>query len=373
MNLFRAGIISLLVISVALPIRAQTTDNAENAPGQSATREKALNDATDTLFDSEKKKKIAQQLFDEGIQLFQQNRLADAGERFKEAYQMLPSWKLLYNIGQCEAGIKNWGGAIEAFEKYLQLGGDEITMVRQDEVLAELDRLKRMVGKVSVDGPQGYNVYIDGKFVGTSPIVSGVMVIIGMQHTVAVTDVETDAVVNTYTVTVSGGENLHLTIKPPEEDAQTDASQVAAGPVREPVEEATESITVNSDSSLFAMKDSARKKISPALFFVSLSTAVVAGGVTLGLGLTINSKWESAQSDYNRDPWGYDTEQDNAIRHLQVISYVTGALTAVALASAIISIPFTDWRGKHRRRTSAIQMWPYGSSSAAGLVLLRRF
>jgi tetratricopeptide (TPR) repeat protein len=373
MNLFKTGMISLIVMSVALPVPAQTTDNAKHATGQTATGEKALDGATDTPLDSEEKKMKAQQLFDEGVLLFQQNRLADAGERFTAAYQMLPSWKLLYNIGQCEAGIKNWGGAIEAFEKYLQLGGDEITLVRQDEVLAELDRLKRMVGKVSVDGPLGYNVYIDGKFVGTSPIVSGVMIIIGMQHTVTVTDVETDAVVNTYAVTVSGGEHLHLTIKLPDEDAGTDASPVATGPVREPVEEATESITISSDSSLSSMKDSARKKISPALFFVSLSTAVVAGGVTLGLGLAINSKWESAQSDYNRDPWGYDTEQDNAIRHLQVVSYVTAGLAAVALASTIISIPFTEWRGKHRHRSSTIQMWPYGSSSAAGLVLLRSF
>ena len=373
MSLFKAVMISLLVMSVALPIPAQTVDKLQKATGQSATRETALNDDTDAPLDAEAKKMEAQQLFDEGIQLFQENRLADAGERFKKAYRILPSWKLLYNIGQCEAGIKNWGGAIEAFEKYLQLGGDEITMIRQDEVLAELDRLKRMVGKVSVDGPHGYNIYVDGKFVGTSPIVSGVMIIIGMQHTVTVTDVETDSVVNTYTVTVSGGEHLRLTIKPPGDDTGTDASRIAAGPVHEPVEKATEAITVSTDSPISSMKDGERRKISPALFFVSLSTTVVAAGVTLGLGLAINSKWESAQSDYNRDPWGYDTEQDTAIRNLQVVSYVTAGLAAVALASTIISIPFTDWRGKHRRRTSTMRMWPYGSDSAAGLVVLREF
>jgi tetratricopeptide (TPR) repeat protein len=373
MKLYIAGTISFFGVLVVFPVLAQIAGNGEDATGQTAMKAKSLNDAMDEDLDLQTKKIRAQQLFDEGIQLFQKDRLADAGERFKDAYRILPSWKLLYNIGQCEAGIKHWGSAIESFEKYLQLGGDEITLVRQDEVLAELDRLKRMVGKVSVDGPGGYNVFVDGNFVGQSPIVSGVMINIGMQHTVTVTEIETDAVVNTYTVTVSGGEHLRLTISPPEEEVRTDANPVMAGPVHEPLEEATESITINADSPGLSLKDGERKKIGPALFFVTLSTAVAAGGATIGLVLAINSKWESAQSDYNRDPWGYNTEQDDTIRNMKVVSYVTAGLAVVALAGSIISVPFTDWKGKHKRRDSTLQMRPSVSHSHAGLVVWRSF
>ena len=370
-----AVIMSLTAMSFAVPAVAQDDQDAESATGLSGMREKALNDEMDENLDQEVKKMKAQAFFEEGIRLFGEKRLADAGRQFKEAYNMLPSWKLLYNIGQCEAGVKNWGAAIEAFEKYLLLGGDEISLVRQDEVLAELDRLKQMVGKVSVDGPRGYKIYVDGDFAGDSPIVSGVMISIGMHHTVTVADAQTDEVVDTFDVSVSGGEHLRLNFNQPEASRMDDNSiLVASEDVTVTTDEVTDTSTsvtqLNTDVS---PEDGPHKKISPALFVVSLSTTVAALGTTLGLVLAIDSKWDAAESDYNHDPWGYDEAQDDSIRNLQIASYITGGLSILALASTIVAIPLTDWKSRNERSASGVRLFPYGHRSSAGLIVTTSF
>ena len=99
--------------------------------------------------------------FKKGVALFNENKKDEAVQEFNAAYEIKPSWKILYNIGQCHASLKRYGMAIESFEKYLGEGGDEVPKERQDEVLGELDRLRRMVGSIKVHGPDGVEIYID--------------------------------------------------------------------------------------------------------------------------------------------------------------------------------------------------------------------
>ena len=54
-----------------------------------------------------------------------------------------------------------YGLALEAFERYLAKGGDEIQGERQKEVLEEVDRLRRMVGSMEVTAPRSCIVLID--------------------------------------------------------------------------------------------------------------------------------------------------------------------------------------------------------------------
>ena len=53
-------------------------------------------------------------------------RFLEAVRAFRSANEINPSWKIEFNIGQCEAALKRYGLAMEAFEKYLALGGDEV-------------------------------------------------------------------------------------------------------------------------------------------------------------------------------------------------------------------------------------------------------
>ncbi len=58
-------------------------------------------------------------LYRKGIEDFKAARYQNAVNAFREAYSARPSWKILYNIGQCEAAITRYGLALEAFEKYM--------------------------------------------------------------------------------------------------------------------------------------------------------------------------------------------------------------------------------------------------------------
>ncbi|MCK9461397.1 MAG: hypothetical protein M0R80_17340 [Proteobacteria bacterium] len=77
----------------------------------------------------------AKAAFGLGGELFDKGDYAAAADAFREANRLKPSWKLFYNIGQAEAAGRRYGLALEAFERYLIEGGDEIAADRNDEVI----------------------------------------------------------------------------------------------------------------------------------------------------------------------------------------------------------------------------------------------
>ncbi len=122
--------------------------------------------------------------FDEGVSLFNGGKFQAAAETFREAYNMRPSWKLLFNIGQSEAAAKRYGLALEAFEQFLAEGGDEITEDRRDEVLAEVVRLRKMVGYLKIEAAHDTAIFIDDLKRGTAPMNNLLPISAGINHTV---------------------------------------------------------------------------------------------------------------------------------------------------------------------------------------------
>jgi hypothetical protein len=121
------------------------------------------------VFAEDKNKKEAKVEFEKGVKNFNAERYEEAAIAFREANRLAPSWKLFYNIGQCEAALKNYGMALEAFERYLAEGGDEIAVERQTSVREELDRLRDMVGTVEIKGSDGDEVVVNNRERGTLP------------------------------------------------------------------------------------------------------------------------------------------------------------------------------------------------------------
>ncbi|HUT78468.1 MAG TPA: tetratricopeptide repeat protein [Polyangia bacterium] len=124
----------------------------------------------------------ARAAFAEGKKLFEEQKPAQAASAFREAYRLSPSWKIFYNIGQCEAAAKRYGLALEAFERYLAEGGDEVDAARRDEVLAEVERLRKMVGTVSISAPDGAVVFVEGVERGVAPLSGKLPVSAGIEH-----------------------------------------------------------------------------------------------------------------------------------------------------------------------------------------------
>ena len=122
--------------------------------------------------------------FNLGKELFKKEDYAAASEAFRDANQLRPNWRLLYNIGQSEAAAKRYGLALEAFEAYMAKGGDDIPMTRRDEVLIEIERMRLLVGELEITAPEGAKVIIDDVFRGNTPLSGALLVAAGVEHQV---------------------------------------------------------------------------------------------------------------------------------------------------------------------------------------------
>lgn len=86
-------------------------------------------------------------------------RYEDAYREFKAAYADSPSWKILGNLGITSMKLERDGEAIEAFEKYLAGGGDQIDPAERSQM--ERDLMTTKAGVVWLDitiQPEGASV-----------------------------------------------------------------------------------------------------------------------------------------------------------------------------------------------------------------------
>ena len=148
----------------------------------------------------------AKKAFSKGSKLFDKGDFPAAADAFREAYRLNPSWKLYYNIGQAEAAAKHYGLALEAFERYLAEGGDEVAPDRNDEVIAELKRLRELLGSAEIKAPEGALIIVDDFETGTAPLPGAIKLVAGVDHVIRA---EKDgAVLESRTVRVSSGDSI---------------------------------------------------------------------------------------------------------------------------------------------------------------------
>jgi len=124
----------------------------------------------------------SRQFFMEGTLLFEKEDYVKAAAAFRKAYHLNPNWKVFYNIAQSEAAARHYGRAMEAFEQYLALGGDDIGEERRGEVESELDRLQRLVGFVDLSAPSGARIFVDDNERGIAPLPGSLMIAAGVVH-----------------------------------------------------------------------------------------------------------------------------------------------------------------------------------------------
>ena len=167
----------------------------------------------------------ARAAFQSGVKSFDAGRFQEAADAFREANRLSPSWRIFYNIGQCEAALKRYGDALDAFDRYLAEGGDEIPNDRENEVLAEVARLRLKVGTVAVSGPPGISVIIDGNDRGVTPIDAGIRVTGGVPHQLRLARGEAVLLEREFKV----GNGQQVTVEAPGETASEPAAPAEAG------------------------------------------------------------------------------------------------------------------------------------------------
>ena len=118
--------------------------------------------------------------FDTGVELFEKGQFAQASIAFARAYELRPSYKILYLVGKCENEQGHFALSLDAYTRYLAEAGDKIEQSRRDEVRAAIARLNSRVGSVSVEtNVEGVTVLVDGRKSGTTPLPGPVFVDLG--------------------------------------------------------------------------------------------------------------------------------------------------------------------------------------------------
>jgi hypothetical protein len=146
-----------------------------------------------------------------GVELYEEHKFVEAALAFARAYELKPSYKILYNLGQAENEAGNYVGALAAYQRYLADGGDEVEAERRDEVATEIERLGTLVATIALEcAVDEAELLIDGERRGTTPLAEPLQVNIGAREVL----VRKDGVeLHREIVKVAGGEQVTLAVE----------------------------------------------------------------------------------------------------------------------------------------------------------------
>jgi len=157
------------------------------------------------------KKEEARIHFEQGVVLYEEGQYEQAAIAFARAYELKPSFKLLYNIGQAESELKHYARALEAFTRYLAEGGKKVPKDRVGEVKSEIERLNALVGLIIIECPvAGAKVLLDNEAKGETPLAYPIFVDIG-KHEVVVKQGQDELLREV--VRVAGGQRVTLEVE----------------------------------------------------------------------------------------------------------------------------------------------------------------
>jgi len=126
---------------------------------------------------------VAKQRFDRGLDLHSEGEYPLALIEFTRAYELVPNYRVLYNIAQVGIQLGQYANARRALEEYVQKGADTLSEDRRAGVARDLQMLERRTAfleiKVNVAGAE---VLVDDLVVGKSPLAPDLLVDAGVHR-----------------------------------------------------------------------------------------------------------------------------------------------------------------------------------------------
>lgn len=153
---------------------------------------------------SDSAKQEAARRFEHAIKLYEEGDYTLALAEFERVYQLVPDYRVLYNISQVSIQLGRYARAFRTLKDYLNRGAAELTPERAAAVQADLTQLAGKVARVTVQvEPAGAQVKVDGVAVGRSPLPEPLVVDVG-EHQI---QVELPGyVAQSQTLTLAGGD-----------------------------------------------------------------------------------------------------------------------------------------------------------------------
>jgi hypothetical protein len=265
-----------------------------------AANEARADDARSGAAAAASKSDEASDRFRSGVAFYRSRDFAAALVEFKRAYELVPNYAVLYNLGQTAREVKDNAAALAAFERYLRDGETKIQAARRKEVTAAIDELRGKVGKIKVvTNAVGAEIAVDDVAVGTAPLADPVVVNVGRHKIVA---------------TLSGYTPVQRVVD-------------VAG-----MEETTATLELTKIATV--QPTVPPKAQTPAVVWVMLSATgafALATGVMGGLALSAHSGLQGELAKFPGDPKAIAAAQGQT----QTFAVTTDVLGGVALAGAI--------------------------------------
>jgi tetratricopeptide (TPR) repeat protein len=146
----------LAIALCALPAQAADPP-AEGAAPTAAPTEAAVREASDH--------------YEAGLELYADGEFKRAAIEFDRAYELVPNYRALYNIGQVRIQLHDYARAMKALQAYLKEGGDKIDAARKKTVADDLAMLATRTATLSLETNEpGVEVLVDGNSAGITPL-----------------------------------------------------------------------------------------------------------------------------------------------------------------------------------------------------------
>jgi len=171
--------ISLLVIAAmqSAPMTAWAQGTAQSAPPRTGAPPAGQAAPPPTPAWLSPRMEEARTRYSRGLKLFDEGNAVAARVEFERAYELAPSYRILYNIGLCYKKTNDYVEALKAFERYLLDGGDEVAEDRRAAVNKEIQDLRPNIATVTVTtNVPGATVSVDDVPVGQTPFSHKVLV-----------------------------------------------------------------------------------------------------------------------------------------------------------------------------------------------------
>jgi hypothetical protein len=152
----------------------------------------------------------AKQRFDRGFELYEEGEYPLALIEFNRAYELVPNYRVLYNIGQVCIQLGQYANARRALEEYLQKGGDGLAADRRAAVNKDLEMLRHRTAFLTIGANlEGAEVLVDDVLVGKTPLGPALLVDAGVHR---VTLRRPGYLPKTSNVTLAGGDEQSLSV-----------------------------------------------------------------------------------------------------------------------------------------------------------------
>ena len=106
-----------------------------------------------------------------GVELYEERDFGGAGVEFRRAYELVPNFRILFNLGRVAVELHDYAASVDLFVRYLSEGGDQVPPERRREIGQEIEHLKPRVGQIKIVADDvDAEVYLDDVSVGRTPL-----------------------------------------------------------------------------------------------------------------------------------------------------------------------------------------------------------